>query len=633
MKKIVCMAAALFAALTLSAGPVSPEKALQVAGKFFGDQDGTRSSSLSIVWTGNENTARRAVEEPAFYAINRSDGGWIIVAGDDNARPVLGFSKSGQFVAEGMPEHVSEWMKGLKLYCRQAAAGAAREEIAILWDAFDPATRGSKITAAVTDEYTASQTLEWGQNGYNSLEHFNIYCPWDESAGARSVTGCLPLAVAEIAAWQSLHGFDVPTSGTGIVGGYEVPAGYYAPTTYNLSTSTYQWDLFNTRDARYMYYSATDEVKQAVSRVIADFGAALNAQYSAGGTGASNGDVIKAFGDHFRYNKAAHLEHADVYSLRIWKNMLKAQVEVTPLLYAGQSPSAGGHAFVLDGYARYLDDDVFHFNFGWFGQNNGYYILPDLDTSAGSDGSQNWAYARPVALFDFVPDPAGTSEYASTVLAFFNNGDVEGGLSVVGPMQIRQNDPFSVTIKSISSEGPALFNGYLCIALYDKDGIFKEPLVYGNLTNLPPGGFVSGFDMPVEIYSELEFGDYLGACYLPNTVDPEEWSSYVPVKASTTGQVLAKYPVFGAAFIDTSDSPSYGDTFNLRLVNAPYAYNGLNYTTTWTITRPDGTQVVVPQDEGIVTLNAHGTFHLKAKVVRRSDSSVLETIETDLVVE
>ena len=179
MKKILSFAAVSLLSLTMFAAPVSPEKALQVAGKFFGD-GGVRASALTIVWTGNEAGTRSvAAESPALYAINRAGGGFVIVAGDDNARPILGFSQEGRFAAADMPAHVAEWMRGLKLYCRQAAAGPAKADIAVLWEAFDPATRGSMIDDTVTDEYTASQTLASGQSGYNSAENFNIYCPWD----------------------------------------------------------------------------------------------------------------------------------------------------------------------------------------------------------------------------------------------------------------------------------------------------------------------------------------------------------------------------------------------------------------------------------------------------------------------
>ena len=645
MKKILSFAALSLLSLTMFAGPVSPDKALQVAGRFFGD-GGTRASALTIVWMGEDGPATRsaATETPALYAINRAGGGFVIVAGDDNARPILGFSEEGRFVADAMPEHVAEWMRGLKLYCRQAAAGPVNEDISVLWEAFEPATRGKKITAEVTDEYTASQTLEWGQSGYNNAENFNIYCPYDDAANARSVTGCLPLALAEIVTWQSANGFSVPSSGTGSVGGYAAATNYYTPAAYDLG-ETYQWNLFNTRNALYMYNSATTEEKQAVSRVIADFGAALQVQYSAGGSSGHDGYVIQAFGDHFHYSKDAQLLYSDLYSLREWKDMLKAQIQVTPLLYSGQSPSAGGHSFVMDGYARYLSDDVFHFNFGWFGQNNGYYFLPDLDTSNANDGSENWAYSNVSALFGFVPDPSNTTTYSSPVLAFFNHGVTPGGISV-DTDQIVKNVSFNMTASYIINEGPTTYDGYLRFDLVGKNGTPKAVLAEVTFDDVPPGSFsgnigpfnfqfgsdyIREYNTNYVFEGELEFGDYLTVSYLPSGMADED-ANYVPVRASDDGALVSKYPIYGAAFIDTSGSPTVGNPFNLRLMNAPYAYNGLTYKTDWKVSFPNGSSLAIPAMESVFTPTAAGTYHLKATVTNRSTSTVLEIIEADLVV-
>ena len=56
--------------------------------------------------------------------------------------------------------------------------------------------------------------------------------------------------------------------------------------------------------------------------------------------------------------------------------MLKAELDAQrPVYYAGCSEE-GCHAFVCDGYAS---DDYFHFNFGWGGSSNGYYVLSSSD--------------------------------------------------------------------------------------------------------------------------------------------------------------------------------------------------------------------------------------------------------------
>jgi hypothetical protein len=56
--------------------------------------------------------------------------------------------------------------------------------------------------------------------------------------------------------------------------------------------------------------------------------------------------------------------------------MLKTQIDAgRPVYYSGRDIDDGGHAFVCSGYT---DTDLFHFNFGWSGSNNGYYSVDNV---------------------------------------------------------------------------------------------------------------------------------------------------------------------------------------------------------------------------------------------------------------
>ena len=47
-----------------------------------------------------------------------------------------------------------------------------------------------------------------------------------------------------------------------------------------------------------------------------------------------------------------------------------------PILYAANDPTAGGHAFICDGYNS---EGLFHFNFGWYGTCDGWYASTALN--------------------------------------------------------------------------------------------------------------------------------------------------------------------------------------------------------------------------------------------------------------
>lgn len=70
------------------------------------------------------------------------------------------------------------------------------------------------------------------------------------------------------------------------------------------------------------------------------------------------------------------------YSQSGWEAMIYANLSSgRPLLYSGSNPTSGGHAVVLDGYQS--STGLFHFNFGWGGQGDGYYTVND---STGMNG-------------------------------------------------------------------------------------------------------------------------------------------------------------------------------------------------------------------------------------------------------
>ena len=94
---------------------------------------------------------------------------------------------------------------------------------------------------------------------------------------------------------------------------------------------------------------------------------------------------------YFSYNMESYLDFRDNHSTAQWDNMVKTDLAAgRPVLYAGQSNRnddegtvAGAHAFVLDGYDT---NGLFHVNWGWGGNCNGYF-----STSA----------RRPLTQYDF----------------------------------------------------------------------------------------------------------------------------------------------------------------------------------------------------------------------------------------
>ena len=138
MKKVFILTILALASAMAYAGPVSKEKALQVASKVFAAEPATKaavgSDKLTVVWDGEFEKTKGATD-PAFYVVAREKGGFVIVAGNDNVQPVLGFSFENPFKVEGMPDNVRWWMEQIKAYSRSARTSSP--EIRQRWGAFE----------------------------------------------------------------------------------------------------------------------------------------------------------------------------------------------------------------------------------------------------------------------------------------------------------------------------------------------------------------------------------------------------------------------------------------------------------------------------------------------------------------
>ena len=83
--------------------------------------------------------------------------------------------------------------------------------------------------------------------------------------------------------------------------------------------------------------------------------------------------------DYFNYSDDMHREYRQ--NDESWMSLLKTDLDVgRPVFYVG-SNNYSGHAFVCDGYDA---NDRFHFNWGWWGADNGYFALNDIEYCFGN---------------------------------------------------------------------------------------------------------------------------------------------------------------------------------------------------------------------------------------------------------
>lgn len=607
MKKVFILTILALASAMAYAGPVSKEKALQVASKVFAAEPATKaavgSDKLTVVWDGEFEKTKGATD-PAFYVVAREKGGFVIVAGNDNVQPVLGFSFENPFKVEGMPDNVRWWMEQIKVYSRSARTSSP--EIRQRWGAYeDTKASASPISGAVTNEYLGSRTNEW-----NQTNPANYYCPDVTGQSYTSVCGCVPLAVAEVMSWFGTANI---SSASGTVPSYSYTSANEASVTipaHDLGT-VYDWanlktlttnsaflhqinqytGTFHTSEEYYQIlytgaakgYVTLTPLGESLAHLVYDIGTLLHAMYNYSGTGSSTQMIPALVGPVMGYNNTARYVSKEDYSDKQWIAMLKAQISQHPIIYDGDSSEThGGHAYVADGYAEYAGDTVFHINLGWGGYNNGYYytdIQDDYDSNHG-------------ALVDFYPNPAASDPlpaigYSSTGGMVYTSGYNTGTLS------------FGIT--DFFNLGNASFTGDIYAGIENPDGSISYVKIIPNLTNLPIySGWSSYPGFNVSSPSPL-LGQQIGLYYKEASSD-----TYYPFIYGPKIDGETSLPFFPAAFIKTETSYSVGDYFVFQLTNHNYQYD----TATWTVTDPGGTSSDYTMDDYHVELTTAGEYKI-----------------------
>ena len=163
-----------------------------------------------------DNTASQLKDNSAnivyFYIFNLIKGnGFIIVSGDDNAKPVLGYSTTGNYDNTNPPPDFLYW---LDCYKKQIKYAIENKVIAsdIISQKWNPLINGTCFLEKSNVKGIA--TIEPLQTTWNQNCYYNASCP--SSTGAlkgycgRVPTGCVATAMAQIMKYWSY-----PAKGTG----------------------------------------------------------------------------------------------------------------------------------------------------------------------------------------------------------------------------------------------------------------------------------------------------------------------------------------------------------------------------------------------------------------------------------
>lgn len=384
---------------------------------------------------------------PAVYVFDNAGGGYLIVSADDVAAPLLGYSDSGSFDPADMPANFRWWLGEYESQIERARNAGAGEY--------------SAVSRADRSPIAPLVKTRWDQG-----EPYNNMSP--ELNGERTVTGCVATAMAQVMKyynWPEQAGPDANFSYEWTIGG----------STLGWNASGYRFDWNNMADVYGAKGTYTDVQANAVAALMKACGYSVDMQYnvsSAGGSGASTFDVANALVDKFGYDKGINVKLREYSSTEAWQDMIYTNLLTCgPVLYAGNNDSAG-HAFVCDGYQG---NGYFHFNWGWSGVSDGYFLLDALDPdNQGIGGSTAGYNANQMVILGVRKPVAGSKSEVYMI--------VDGSLTA-----LKSGTQISIMAGGLYNYSATTLSGSVCGRIVPENGGAEKISVISLVSDLKPG--------------------------------------------------------------------------------------------------------------------------------------------------
>ena len=373
MKRLLLFIALAVATVTGFSKPVTPSAALRVAQQFWSQQGLRNAAGLEA--------RPDLMPLSRLYCFEQADGtGFVIVAADDIATPILGYS-----VEHGLGKSVNpEARYWLTCLSQEIAYGVNHR-----WEA-DPVvsqTWEALLSGSPTPTDYATAVAPLVATTWDQSYPYNLLCPSDSyGSGGHCYTGCAATAMAQI-----MKKWNHPSAG---YGSHSYNAASYGTQSANFGTTTYQWSSMPNA----LYSSSTNAQINAVATLMYHCGVSIEMNYGPYGSSAqtnsygllSDISCENALLLNFGYQNTIHSVWREGIDAIQWADYLATDIDAgRPVLYTGFDTDAG-HAFVCDGYNN---SNYFHFNWGWSGYCDGYYPLSALNPSgSGAGGNPTGTY-------------------------------------------------------------------------------------------------------------------------------------------------------------------------------------------------------------------------------------------------
>ena len=449
------MLALALTCVTLQARPVDQETAKCLVQSFVkANFEFTRQSDqLNLVQTAFSDRG-----EACYYIYNVGETGFVILAADDNYRPIIGYSDKGVFNPDDMAPALSDYLEVVRQGVMMASqVSSPKTSVVDDWAMLGKCGRLVSRHGGRVDEFLVQTT--WNQN-----YPYNYFCPEGEGGpGGHCYAGCVATAAAQLMKY-----WDHPLKGQGSYTYFPEDHPEYGPLTANFGETTYDWEN--------MPNSISDnspiEQIEAVAQLIYHVGVSVDMNYRPSSSGAVTGRLCQTMPAYFFYTNQMDNLYRENYTHEDYMQLIIDAIDMRwPMVHRG-----GGHAYVLDGYN---DNDMVHFNWGWSGSSDGWF---NIDDHGYTDGES--------VIYNYVP----AEVYAATSGAPTN-------MNVVS-----SND--GTLMATISWNNPTVTLTNTPLAAIDQIVVARNGQVVYTEDNAIPGAEMSFVDESIPYYDVFDYAVY-----------------------------------------------------------------------------------------------------------------------------
>ena len=458
MKRIALIVAVLlWGATTTIARPVD---------RMMAESAATRFAMAQFAMERGDMTPVLAYTEPqgAYYIFNFGNRGFVIIAADDAYRPVIGYSNESAFDVNNIPPALAAHLDGIAQHILALRAeGHAEADPMVAADWALVLDQGRLVSRNGGREGTYFCQTQWDQS-----YPYNYCCPEDAAgSGGHAIVGCLATAMSQL-----MRFWAYPTTG---IGSHCYTHDDYGEICADFGNTTYDWANMPNK----LPENAPEEEKIAVGTLCFHCGVTIDMGYGPDGSGGASGPIPGVMHTYFNYSDAIVQLSRNDFETEEWKTMVREQFDLGWPMYYGGCQDDGCHAFVCDGYD---DFDMFHFNLGWGGGSDGWYLIDEAPYTHPAD-----------AMFNFVPAEVYNQTPKapeSLVVEPVSDTELKTHLSWTNPVALQDGTPLSSL---------------------DQVVVLRDNAIIRTLTGLEPGATVEIDDEDLPRFDRYQYAVYVVA--------------------------------------------------------------------------------------------------------------------------